>query len=163
MTAASKHGSTAEIAEHIGHTLATRGLKVTVAAPETVEDLDGFRAVVLGSGVYAGHWLQEAKEMAARVALCDPVPEVWLFSSGPVGEPPKPDEDPVDVAEIESVTSARQHVVFAGKLDKSKLGFAEKAIMIAVRAPEGDFRNWAEIGAWADGIASVLAGEVTSA
>lgn len=160
VTAASKHGSTAEIAEHIGQTLVARGLDVTVAAPEAVETLDGIGAVVLGSGVYAGHWLQEAKELVARIALCDPKPEVWLFSSGPLGEPPKPEEDPVDVAEIESATSAREHVVFAGKIDKSKLGFAEKAIMIAVRAPEGDFRDWENIEAWANRIASALVSEV---
>jgi menaquinone-dependent protoporphyrinogen oxidase len=162
VTAASKHGSTAEIAEHIGHTLADRGLSVTVAAPASVETLDGIRAVVLGSGVYAGHWLKEAKEFAARIPLCEPVPDVWLFSSGPLGEPPKPEEDPVDVAEIESLTAARDHAVFAGKIDKSKLGFGERAIMVAVRAPEGDFREWDEIAAWAEGIATALTSEVRS-
>jgi len=30
--------------------------------------------------------------------------------------------------------------VFAGKPDKGKLGFAEKAIVLALRAPKGDFR-----------------------
>jgi hypothetical protein len=29
--------------------------------------------------------------------------------------------------------------------------------MIAVRAPDGDFRDWDEIAAWADGIAATLA------
>jgi hypothetical protein len=28
--------------------------------------------------------------------------------------------------------------------------------MIAVRAPDGDFRDWDEIAAWADGIADAL-------
>lgn len=162
VTAASKHGSTAEIAGRIGQTLSDRGLDVTVAAPEAVESLDGFRGVVLGSGVYAGHWLKGAKELAARVALCEPAPEVWLFSSGPLGDPPKPEEDPVDVTEIQAVTSAREHVVFAGKIDKSKLGFGEKAIMVALRVQEGDFRNWDEIEAWAEGIAAILTSEVRS-
>jgi menaquinone-dependent protoporphyrinogen oxidase len=29
---------------------------------------------------------------------------VWLFSSGPVGDPPKPQEDPVGVREILTAT-----------------------------------------------------------
>ncbi len=81
---------------------------------------------------------------------------VWIFSSGPIGDPPKPDEDPVDVAEIHRRTAAVEHRLFAGKLDKSKLGFAERAIVAALRAPVGDFRDWDEITAWAGGIASAL-------
>ena len=34
--------------------------------------------------------------------------------------------------------------------------FPDRAMASAVRATEGDFRNWAEIRAWAAGIASAL-------
>ena len=57
VSAASRHGSSAEIARTIGAVLGTAGLEVTVAAPRDVTTVDGFDAVVLGSGVYAGHWL----------------------------------------------------------------------------------------------------------
>jgi menaquinone-dependent protoporphyrinogen oxidase len=71
-----------------------------------------------------------------------------LFSSGPIGDPPKPNEEnPVDVAEIVAATGAREHRVFAGKLVKRQLGFGERAIVVALRVPEGDFRDWAEIRA----------------
>ena len=53
-------------------------------------------------------------------------------------------------------THAREHRVFAGKLDRSRLGFFEKAVVIALRAPEGDFRDWDEIRDWASSIASSL-------
>lgn len=46
--------------------------------------------------------------------------------------------------------------MFAGKIDKSQLGFTERAIMIAVSAPDGDFRDWDAIGQWADTIADAL-------
>lgn len=82
---------------------------------------------------------------------------VWLFSSGPIGDPPKPQEDPVDIVDILLATKARRHRVFAGKVDKSKLRFGEKAIMVAVRAPEGDFRDWKEITVWAERIGTTLA------
>jgi hypothetical protein len=50
----------------------------------------------------------------------------------------------------------REHRVFSGKIDKSKLGFAERAIIVAVRAPEGDFRRWDEIETWSRSIAATL-------
>lgn len=162
VSAASKHGSTAEIAERIGETLASHGLEVTVAEPDGVTSLEGYQAVVLGSGVYAGHWLKDAKQLADRVGAAGSPPLVWLFSSGPLGDPPKPEEDPVDVAPIVEVTSARDHRVFSGKIDKASLSFGERAIMIAVRAPEGDFRDWAEISAWADQIADSIDSELSS-
>ena len=36
------------------------------------------------------------------------------------------------------------------------LSFPDRAMASAVRAAEGDFRNWAEIRAWAASIASAL-------
>ena len=159
VTAASKHGATTEIAEAIGSTLVEAGADAEVLAPEAVDDLAGYDAVVLGSAVYAGRWLEPARQFAERfrgtLAQCP----VWLFSSGPIGEPPKPEEDPVDVADLRAATGARAHVVFAGKLDRGELGFGEKAIVLALRAPEGDFRDWDAIRDWARGVARDLEGE----
>jgi menaquinone-dependent protoporphyrinogen oxidase len=156
VTAATRYGATGEIARAIAEVLRGHGLDPTVVAPEQVDTVDGYDAVVLGSAVYAGQWLQPARELVGRCAggLADR--PVWLFSSGPVGDPPKPEEDPVDVAEILAATKARGHRVFAGKLDRSQLRFPDKAIVAALRVPEGDFRDWAEITSWAAGIARAL-------
>lgn len=156
VSAASKHGATAEIADRIGSTLRDRGFDVRVEKPDDVASLDGYGAVIVGSGVYAGHWLKDAKRLIDRIAACDPMPRVWLFSSGPLGDPPKPDEDPVDVSNIVEAVPPVDHRVFAGKVDKSDLSFGERAIMVAVRAEVGDFRDWDEIGAWAAEIAKSL-------
>jgi menaquinone-dependent protoporphyrinogen oxidase len=160
VSAGSKHGSTREIAERIGAVLSKRGYDVIVAPPEEISDVSSYEAIVLGSAVYAGHWVNTAKQLADLVARSHPPIPTWLFSSGPIGEPPKPDEDPVDVADIVAATSARDHHVFSGKIDKTKLSFGEKAILVAVRAPEGDFRDWDEITGWASGIADSLIREV---
>jgi menaquinone-dependent protoporphyrinogen oxidase len=64
--------------------------------------------------------------------------------------------DPVDVAEVVAATGARDHRVFAGKLVRKQLGFADKAIAVALRVPDGDFRDWTGIRRWAAGIADAL-------
>jgi hypothetical protein len=48
--------------------------------------------------------------------------------------------------------------VVAGKLDKTSLGFRERAMVMAVRAADGDFRQWSEIEEWASRIADTLQG-----
>jgi menaquinone-dependent protoporphyrinogen oxidase len=118
--------------------------------------LDGYDAFVLGSAVYMGHWLEAARDLVHRNAETLSGRPVWLFSSGPIGDPPKPDEQPVDVGEAIATTRAREHRLFAGKLDRHRLGFAERAMVLALRAPEGDFRDWVTIETWAARIADAL-------
>jgi menaquinone-dependent protoporphyrinogen oxidase len=136
--------------------LREHGLDSTVGPPEVATTVDGYDAVVLGSAVYVGHWLKPARELVDRSRDALAVRPVWLFSSGPVGDPPKPEEDPVDVAEVVAATGARDHRVFAGKLVRKQLRFGDKAIAVALRVPDGDFRDWTEIREWAAGIADVL-------
>jgi menaquinone-dependent protoporphyrinogen oxidase len=156
VTAASKHGATAEIAQAIGDLLAERGVETTVMPIGDVSGIDDYDAVVLGSAVYAGRWLDPAREFVRQHAPGLTTRQVWLFSSGPIGDPPKPDEDPVEAAPVVEATAARDHRVFAGRLDKDRLGFAEKAIVLALRAPYGDFRDWQDIRGWASAIADDL-------
>jgi menaquinone-dependent protoporphyrinogen oxidase len=156
VTAATRHGATGEIAQAIGEALRDQGLDPTVIEPEQVDTVDGYDAVVLGSAVYAGHWLKPARQLVDRCAGALAERPVWLFSSGPVGDPPKPEEDPVDVAEVLAATRAREHRVFAGRLVRKRLSFPEKAIVSALRVPDGDFRDWAGVTSWAAGIAKGL-------
>jgi len=104
-----------------------------------------------------GRWLEEARLLVEEHAALLAARPVWLFSSGPVGDPLKPDEDPVDVADVVTSTGARGHRVFPGRIDRGRLRFAEKAVVLALRVPDGDFRDWAAIEDWANGIADDLA------
>ena len=106
VTAASKHGATAELATWLAEDLRADGIEATLLPPEAVASIARFGAVVLGSGVYAGHWLDEAKRFARRYSSELQAVPVWIFSSGPIGEPLKPDEIPVDVAEMQTLTNA---------------------------------------------------------
>jgi menaquinone-dependent protoporphyrinogen oxidase len=53
-------------------------------------------------------------------------------------------------------TQARELKLFAGKLELSKLGLAEKASVRLAHASEGDYRDWQAIDAWAAAIAQQL-------
>jgi menaquinone-dependent protoporphyrinogen oxidase len=160
VTVASRHGATQEIAAAIASGLSQRGLDAELRPAEELDSLDGFDAFVIGSAVYVGRWLDAARELVDANADVLAKRPVWLFSSGPLGPPgaEKPAGDPVDVEPLVAKTAAVDHRVFAGKLDKSVLSLAEKAIVVAVRAPEGDFRNWDAIDAFAAGIAEHVLG-----
>ena len=55
-----------------------------------------------------------------------------------------------------STDRPRDQRIFFGALDHHKLSFAERMMAKAVRAPEGDFRDWEAIEAWAESIARDL-------
>lgn len=156
VTAASKHGSTAEIADAIRTELEGRGFEVTLKPPSAFASIQGYDAFVIGSAIYAGRWREEAKDFVERHSAELKERDVWLFSSGPLGDPLKPEEDPTDAAPMIAKTGAREHRVFAGKLDKGKLNLAERALVRGVRAPYGDFRDWDEVSSWAGEIARSL-------
>ena len=154
---ASKHGSTEGIARAIADRLSELGVPADVQTVGDVEDLGERDAVVLGSAVYAGSWMKEAIEFAHRHA--EPLAErpVWLFSSGPLGEEVQDDEEqPRQLPELRGLIGPIDHRIFFGALDRSKLGFGERMIVKAVKAPDGDFRDWDAIQAWTDGIAAEL-------
>lgn len=153
---ASRHGASLEIGEAIASELRANGLGASLEPVEAVTSLEGHDAVVLGSGVYAGHWLGSARDFVDRHEAALRARPVWLFSSGPIGDPPKPAEDPVEAAPLASRLGARDHRRFAGRIARSDLGLAEKAILTVLRAPEGDFRPWPEIASWAGDIAATL-------
>jgi menaquinone-dependent protoporphyrinogen oxidase len=156
VTAASKHGSTDEVARTIAEVLGEAGHSVAVAAPETVTSVDAYDAVVVGSAVYFGRWMEPATVFVKRLAQGLAGRPVWLFSIGPLGDPPKPEAEPTDVPALLETSRAREHRLFPGRLDKRGLSLGEKIVAKGVKAPEGDFRPWAEIRAWAAEIASSL-------
>jgi len=162
VSVASRHGATAEIGWRIAAALGQTGQTVVTVAPEAIVSVDSYDAVVLGSGIYAGRWLTAAKDFVQRNQAALSTKRVWLFSSGPVGDPPKPTDEPADLAEIREAIGAVEHRSFASRLDRDTLGFGEKMIVAAVRAPDGDFRPWDEIDAWAAGIAKALMPEAVA-
>ena len=153
---ASRHGATRQIAEALGGVLRAAGLDVDVGDADGAAGPAGYDALVLGSAVYYGRWLASARAFAEKHASALADRPVWLFSSGPVGDPPKPDGGPADLDALRRITGARDHVVFGGRIDRHLLGMRERAVTRVVGADEGDFRDWEDIASWAAAIAHEL-------
>ena len=151
VVAASRHGSTAEIASRIAGVL-----DADLCDADAAPDPSAYDAVVVGSAVYMGRWLEPARRFADANAEALAVRPTWLFSSGPVGDPPQPAEA-VDLHELAQRVHAVDHHVFAGALDRTSLGRGERLVARAVRAADGDYRDWADVERWARGIAAALA------
>ena len=156
VSASSKHGATSEIAQQIGKTLVAAGIDADIRPPDAVASVANYDAVIIGSAVYAGRWLRQARTLIERESAALKTRPVWLFSSGPLGDPPKPDGTPEEVGYLGEATHAIEHRVFPGKADRTTLGFAERAIFAVVKAPDGDFRPWDAVIEWASDIARTL-------
>ncbi len=165
---ATKYGSTREIAERIARTIEESGHQAGAVPASRAGELDGYDAYVIGSALYMSSWLKEAKEFVLRNSGMLSARPVWLFSSGPLGTPASAAEDrelrdnagPNDLAELMSASHAREHRVFFGALDHTKLNLTHR-VLYAMPAgkklfTDGDFRDWDQIEAWAASIAAAL-------
>jgi menaquinone-dependent protoporphyrinogen oxidase len=158
---ASRHGATAGIAEAItailrDEPLGDQARRVDVLPIEEVEDVGGYDAVVVGSAIYLGRWMREARtflHMNRAVLLARPV---WLFSSGPIGQPAGPEQDAQDSEELVDLVQARGYRSFAGRLRQADLDQGERTAVRQVHAEEGDYRDWTQIREWAEEVADAL-------
>jgi menaquinone-dependent protoporphyrinogen oxidase len=167
---ASRYGATQGIAEHIGATLRQHAVDVTVKPVQDADDLVDYDAVVIGSATYYFHWMKPAREFVRRNRALLAERQVWLFSSGPLGTEAKDDQgrdmravtEPKEIAEFRESIHARGHRVFFGAFDPTKVGFTHRLMrkVFGKRGeklfPEGDFRDWNDVEAWASEIAEAL-------
>jgi menaquinone-dependent protoporphyrinogen oxidase len=159
VTAASRHGSTAEIATIIAGILQASDIAAEVLPPEAVGSVADYDAVILGSAVYAGHWLEPARAFVARHANDLATRPVFLFSSGPLGDPPRPPAELADATAVELTTGAMDLQVFPGRLLGRHLSLPERLVVAMTLAPGGDYRPWDDIVDWTREIARYLSEE----
>lgn len=159
---ASKHGSTAEIAQNIGDILRHNGHLVDVLAVDKCRGLNRYEAVVLGSALYAGQWMKEAVSfLRSQIQNLQDLP-LYIFSTGPLGDGDASElvdgfSLPDTVKELSHDCQIRDAHIFHGKIDIRKLSLAELALFKSIGAKIGDYRKWDAIKLWAQHISDDLA------
>jgi menaquinone-dependent protoporphyrinogen oxidase len=161
-------GSTGGVAEAIGRDLCEQGAQVDVRLVKNAQDISFYDGVVLGSSVRSASWLPEALEFVHKnqeslsripvayfltcLTLYNDTEESRKVARGYMNPVLKstPSVQPVDLG------------LFAGALDYSKLNIIYRTIMKSKMkkqgVPEGDFRNWEAIHAWAQRLRSPFLG-----
>jgi menaquinone-dependent protoporphyrinogen oxidase len=154
VTYASKHGSTAEVAEVVSAALCEQDIEVDVRRAEEVEELDRYGGVVLGGALYMGRLHRDARRFlhCHRQTLAH-LPFA-VFAMGPRTLEPKDvassraqlDHALGRVPEIMPFSVA----VFGGVVDPHELDFPFN------RVPASDARDWDAIHAWATEVGAVF-------
>jgi menaquinone-dependent protoporphyrinogen oxidase len=162
---ASAHGSTREIAERLAVRIAAHGHTTDIRAMSGQPSLEAYDAVVLGSAIHDQKWLPEAVAFVHRNIEALAERPVWLFSVGMPGalrgraRRLAMQEEPLVIAGFRDGVRPRDHHLFSGVVDRDDLSLSGRAVFRAMGGRYGDHRDWAEIDAWADHIAALLAAE----
>ncbi|MBN1201892.1 MAG: flavodoxin domain-containing protein [Anaerolineae bacterium] len=157
---ASKRGSTGEVAEVIAQTLWDKGgLPVDLRLVKHVDDISAYRAVIIGSAIRIGNWLGEAKDFVKRhqSALAQ-VPTVIFTVCITLAEDTPENRAEVDgyMDPIRELISPASVGAFAGLADMNRFNGMERLLMRVSKQPEGDFRDWDAIRAWAESLIPLL-------
>ena len=155
VTWGSRHGGTAGIARQVAAALEDAGVEVELRAARDIEQFAGFDAAIIGGAVYGNRWHRDARHFVNRhLARLRRIP-VWLFSSGPLDDSASRATVPAvpQVAVLMDRLGALGHATFGGRLTRDVTGWLAHAI---ARHHSGDWRNQAQIRAWAIDIAARL-------
>jgi menaquinone-dependent protoporphyrinogen oxidase len=152
---ASKYGSTGGVADAIGKELCDKGAAADVALIKNANNIGSYQGVIIGGAIYMGKWMSEAVDFVQKNkdTLCK-VPVAYFLVCMTLSQPAENNRakvlsymDPIlkAVPEIKPVGIG----TFAGAMDYNNLSWISKKILKSKGTPEGDFRDWNDIRAWA--------------
>lgn len=150
---ATRYGSTAEIADTIAEELRALGYIVDcIPLPMARDELERYKAVILGSPLYMGKWLAEAREYVSRERVALGRMPVAVFSVGYTFRDQSPSVIQAGCDALSDITTfipIRDHAFFPGKVDLEKVSPADRAILSLAKVTPGDFRNEEMVRAYA--------------
>ena len=155
VTYASKYGSTGGVADAIGKELCSKDVAADVVLIKNAGNISSYQGVVIGSAIYMGKWMPEAVDFVKKNRdILRQVPVAYFLVCMTLSQPTEKNRaevlsymDPIlkAVPEIKPVGIG----TFAGALDYNNLSWLNKKILKSKGSPEGDFRDWNAIRAWA--------------
>jgi len=155
ITYASKYGSTGGVADAIGKELCSKEVATDVLLIKNADNLSSYQGVVIGSAIYMGKWLPEAADFVKKNReILRQVPVAYFLVCMTLSQSAEENRAKV-LAYMDPVLKAIPEIrpvgigTFAGALDYSNLSWLNKKILKSKGLPEGDFRDWNAIRAWA--------------
>lgn len=161
-------GSTRSVAEFIAARLRARGLTTDLRDLAERPAVNGYDAVVLGSGVRNAALLPAAENFIWHNADALRIRPVWLFSvgispslRGPLGHLLR-GVVPTRIAELCELIGPRDYHAFPGVVPRAGAPLPARFLLRLCGGRYGDLRDWPAIEAWTTGIAGYLHGTVTT-
>ena len=155
VTYASKYGSTGGVADAIGKELCSKDAAADVVLIKNANNISSYQGVIIGSAIYMGKWMSEAIDFVKENRdILRQVPVAYFLVCMTLSRPTEENRakalsyiDPIlkAVPEIKPVCIG----TFAGAMDYNNLSWINKKILKSKGTPEGDFRDWNVIRAWA--------------
>ena len=160
---ATKCGSTAEVSTAITEILCAGGLSAELKRASSVNSIEGYQGVVLGTAIYMGSPLKEATDFIERFGsqMADTplaIFDVCLTMKDATSENQKIALD--YLKSISGVFSPIKTGAFSGRIDLATLPPLYRMFAQADNEgilAEGDYRDWKVISTWAEELGVVLA------
>jgi menaquinone-dependent protoporphyrinogen oxidase len=155
VTYASKYGSTGGVADAIGKELCTKDVAADTVLIKNAGNISSYQGVVIGSAIYMGNWMPEAVDFVKKNRnILRQVPVAYFLVCMTLSQPTEENRTKV-LSYMDPLLKAVPEIkpigigTFAGALDYKNLSWLNKKILKSKGSPEGDFRDWNAIRAWA--------------
>jgi len=160
---ATRHKSTAVVADSIADELCGLNHKVDLRYVENVSSIEDYDAVIVGSAIYEFNWLPVAKNFIERFKLpLASMPVAYFFGCAALKEDNEANQEAV-LAFINPVLVRFPDIVpvdigrFGGSVDFSRLDEFETNIINFIGVTENeDWRDWEKIDAWAAKVSGLI-------
>ena len=160
---ATRHSSTAGLADNISDVLCGLNHRVDLRYVEHVASVDDYDAVIVGSAIYEFHWLPVAKAFIQKFR--QPLaakPVAYFFGCAALKEDNEANQEAVLVY-IDPVLEKYPEIVpvdigrFGGSVDFTRLDDFEKMVLKWVGVTDSeDWRDWDKVGAWAEKVSGLI-------
>ena len=152
---ASKYGSTGGVADAIGKEFCSKEMATNVALIRNAGNLSSYQGVVIGSAIYMGKWLSEATDFVKENReILRQVPVAYFLVCMTLSRPTEENRAKA-LSYMDLILKAVPEIkpvgigAFAGAMNYDNPSWINKKILKSKGTPEGDFRDWNVIRAWA--------------